>query len=317
MQNWFQDGFWNTYYLVCNYSFTNIINQPVYARGTTGSGWNGHQSLYHRSLVSCACQPVSKMFRFVLAVISLVGLIGSIESIDYCTANLCPAGVQNIGCNPPALSGGPNCFGRSPAVVPITASRQSLILDLHNSRRSQIANGGLSPFFPARRMATLQWDAELASQAGHNARSCTFAHDRCRNTVDFRWAGQNLALMQYSGPARTVESIIDGFIASWWNEYRDTSTAHIDSYPSNHQGPAIGHFTQMASDRAWKIGCAMQNWFQDGFWNTYYLVCNYSFTNIINQPVYARGTTGSGCTTGRNPLYSGLCSVNEVIPNVP
>uniref|UniRef100_A0A8W7K8Q9 Laminin N-terminal domain-containing protein n=1 Tax=Anopheles albimanus TaxID=7167 RepID=A0A8W7K8Q9_ANOAL len=44
------------------------------------------------------------MLRFVLAIISLVGLIGSIESIDYCTANLCPAGVPHVGCNPPALT---------------------------------------------------------------------------------------------------------------------------------------------------------------------------------------------------------------------
>uniref|UniRef100_A0A182FEZ1 Venom allergen-1 n=1 Tax=Anopheles albimanus TaxID=7167 RepID=A0A182FEZ1_ANOAL len=254
------------------------------------------------------------MLRFVLAIISLVGLIGSIESIDYCTANLCPAGIQHVGCNPPALT-----VDRTASEDPQRWYRSlpSRILDLHNSRRSQIANGALSPFWPARRMATLQWDAELATLAGHNARSCTLAHDRCRNTQIFRWAGQNLALMQYSGPARTVESIIDGFVASWWNEYRDTSTAHIDSYPSNHQGPAIGHFTQMASDRAWKIGCAMQYWFQDGFWNTYYLVCNYSFTNIVSQPVYVRGTTGSGCTTGMNPFYSGLCSINEVVPNVP
>uniref|UniRef100_A0A182NJ69 Venom allergen-1 n=1 Tax=Anopheles dirus TaxID=7168 RepID=A0A182NJ69_9DIPT len=257
------------------------------------------------------------MFRLILASLCLVGTIDTIYSIDYCTANLCNSGVPNVGCNPPPLSGGASCAGRSPAVVPITSNLQAFILDLHNSRRSLIAQGRLNPFFPARRMPTLVWDAELASQAGHNARSCVFQHDRCRNTVDFRWAGQNLAIKQFYGQTFTVESLIDEFARMWWDEHYDTTTWHIDSYPSNHVGPAIGHFTQMASDRTWAIGCAMQNWLQDGIWITYYFVCNYSFTNIINQPVYVRGTTASGCTTGQSPHYPGLCSVNESVQSVP
>uniref|UniRef100_A0A1S4GS49 Venom allergen-1 n=1 Tax=Anopheles gambiae TaxID=7165 RepID=A0A1S4GS49_ANOGA len=257
------------------------------------------------------------MFRFILASLLLIGLIDSIYSIDYCTANLCSSGIPNVGCNPPPLSGGPQCFGRSPVVVPITASLRSLILDQHNSRRSLIATGRLSPFFPARRMPTLVWDDELASQAGHNARSCVFQHDRCRNTVDFRWAGQNLAIKQFFGQTITVETLINDFVRMWWDEHFDTTTGHIDSYPSNHVGPAIGHFTQIASDRTWAVGCAMQNWLQDGMWITYYFVCNYSFTNIVNQPVYLRGTTAEGCTTGQDSRYQGLCSVNEVVQSVP
>ncbi|XP_052862399.1 antigen 5 like allergen Cul n 1-like [Anopheles cruzii] len=253
----------------------------------------------------------------VPALLLLIGVFSTIDSIDYCTANLCPTGVPNVGCNPPPMSGGPSCFGMAAAPVTMTPSLQAHLLQLHNHRRSTIANGGLAPFYPAHRMATLVWDDELASQAGHNARSCVFAHDHCRNTDAFRWAGQNLAIMQFYGQTITVESIIDSLVSGWWNEYRDTSTSHIDSYPSNHQGPAIGHFTQMASDRAWKMGCAIQNWVEGGLWITYYLVCNYSFTNIVGQPVYVRGTTVSGCTTGYNPLYPGLCSVEESISSVP
>uniref|UniRef100_A0A182WC67 SCP domain-containing protein n=1 Tax=Anopheles minimus TaxID=112268 RepID=A0A182WC67_9DIPT len=121
----------------------------------------------------------------------------------------------------------------------------------------------------------------------------------------------------FYGQTLTVESLIDDFVRMWWDEHFDTSLAHIDSYPSNHVGPAIGHFTQMASDRTWGVGCAIQNWLEDGIWITYYIVCNYSFTNIVNQPVYVRGTTASGCTTGRDPRYPGLCSVNEVVQSVP
>uniref|UniRef100_A0AAG5D928 Venom allergen-1 n=1 Tax=Anopheles atroparvus TaxID=41427 RepID=A0AAG5D928_ANOAO len=253
------------------------------------------------------------MSRFVISILFLLGLIGFIESVDYCELHC--EGEPNVGCNPPPLSGGPQCFGLSARVVPITQALKSRILDRHNRHRSTLATGGLDPFPPARRMATLQWDAELASQAGHNVRSCIFEHDRCRDTEAFRWAGQNLAITRYFGQV-TVESLIDRFIASWWNEHQQTSPDDIESYPSR-SSAVIGHFTQMASDRTWKVGCAMQNWIEGGLWNTYYFACDYSFTNLIDEPVYVGGRTASGCTTGENTVYPGLCSTNEVVESVP
>uniref|UniRef100_A0A182WC66 SCP domain-containing protein n=1 Tax=Anopheles minimus TaxID=112268 RepID=A0A182WC66_9DIPT len=82
--------------------------------------------------------------------------------------------------------------------------------------------------------------------------------------------------------------------------------------------PAIGHFTQMASDQTSKIGCAMQYWL-DGDWETYYFVCNYGVTNVVGRPTYKSGTVASGCTTGRNPVttLNGLCSTAETINPVP
>uniref|UniRef100_A0A1Y9HAM4 SCP domain-containing protein n=1 Tax=Anopheles farauti TaxID=69004 RepID=A0A1Y9HAM4_9DIPT len=82
--------------------------------------------------------------------------------------------------------------------------------------------------------------------------------------------------------------------------------------------PAIGHFTQMASDQTDKIGCAMQYWL-DGQWKTYYLVCNYAVTNVIGTAVYKSGPVASACTTGRNAVaaLNGLCSPAEKINPVP
>ncbi|XP_049299244.1 venom allergen 3-like [Anopheles funestus] len=256
------------------------------------------------------------MFRFIFASLLLVGLFDHIYSNDYCTNTLCRNGAPNIGCNPPPLTGGPNCYGRNPELIPITPTLQARILDQHNTLRSLIAVGGVYPFYPARRMPTLVWDAELASQAGHNARSCVFQHDPCRNTVDFAWAGQNLGGMFGGGPL-DLEYVINELVAMWWNEYSDTPPAYIDSFPSNHVGPAIGHFTQIVSDRTWAMGCAMQSWLDDGFWIMHYLVCNYSFTNVVGVPVYATGTTASGCTTGMDWRYPGLCSENEIVQSLP
>lgn len=41
---------------------------------------------------------------------------------------------------------------------------------------------------------TLEWDDELAYLAELNAKTCKIEHDLCRNTANFPYAGQNLAL---------------------------------------------------------------------------------------------------------------------------
>uniref|UniRef100_A0A182M7Q2 SCP domain-containing protein n=1 Tax=Anopheles culicifacies TaxID=139723 RepID=A0A182M7Q2_9DIPT len=167
-------------------------------------------------------------------------------------------------------------------------------------------------------MPTITWDTELAKQAGNNARSCVYGHDRCRNTPVYAWAGQNIAISQFYGMTKTNEELVKEGINSWWSEFNVTTQAQLKSYPPNYTGPAIGHFTQMANDQTSKIGCAMQYWLDDG-WETYYLVCNYAVTNIVGRPTYKSGTVASGCTTGRNPIASlnGLCSTAETINPVP
>ncbi|EAA11192.2 AGAP006418-PA [Anopheles gambiae str. PEST] len=251
---------------------------------------------------------------FVMIVSCLVDVLQA--QTDYCANSNCRNGRPNVGCNPPASPGGPACAGLNPEVKTFSPEEQTLILSEHNKRRSQLAQGELKPFQPAVRMPTLTWDEELAKQAGNNARSCTYQHDSCRNTPVFAWAGQNLALSQSSGMNKTVSEVISSSIASWWSEHNVTREEQLNTYPSSYSGPAIGHFTQMASDQSDKIGCAMQNWVSDN-WQTYYFVCNYGVTNIADRPVYKAGAVASKCTTGRNPTLPGLCSETETINPVP
>uniref|UniRef100_A0A1Y9J0J2 Venom allergen-1 n=1 Tax=Anopheles quadriannulatus TaxID=34691 RepID=A0A1Y9J0J2_ANOQN len=254
---------------------------------------------------------------FVAIVSYLVS--GLQAQINYCSTSYCRNGLQNVGCNPPRFPGGPACAGLKPVVITINSTLQTLILSEHNKRRSQLALGQLKPFLPAVCMPTLTWDGELAKQAGNNARSCRYQHDRCRNTPVYTWAGQNIALAQFSRMTnlnQQISQLISSNIASWWNEYSFTKQAQLNSYPSSNSGPAIGHFTQMASDQSNKIGCAMQNWVR-GNWQTYYFVCNYGVTNIADRPVYKAGAVASECSTGRNPTLPGLCSVWEPINPVP
>ncbi|XP_050094077.1 antigen 5 like allergen Cul n 1-like [Anopheles aquasalis] len=228
---------------------------------------------------------------------------------EYCDPSYCGTSI-NVGCNPPPLTGGPLCTGKNASVVVINATIQALILSVHNRLRNQLAIGNLAGFASAQRMPTLAWDETLAAQAGHNARSCNFAHDACRNTAKYAYAGQNLATLSFSGQSKTVESLVRKMVGAWWSEYQDATQALVDHFPSNYTGPAIGHFMQMASDQASVIGCAMQYWVEDMF-EMYYLVCNYERSPFINEAVYKKGAVASECTTGTNQEYVGLCALSR------
>ncbi|KFB35694.1 AGAP006420-PA-like protein [Anopheles sinensis] len=165
-------------------------------------------------------------------------------------------------------------------------------------------------------MPTLIWDDELARQAGHNARSCVYAHDVCRNTKLFRYVGQNLAHVSTTAILH-FEKLVQLSIQGWWDEFNVTTQAQLDRFPEKQPGHPIGHFTQMISDRAWKMGCAAQTWFEGKVNSIFYMVCNYSFANYEGQPVYRRGLPASRCRTGENADYPGLCSTKEQIFSTP
>lgn len=78
----------------------------------------------------------------------------------------------------------------------------------------------------------------------------------------------------------------------------------------------------MVQEKTTAIGCAALNHKKydeyDGhlYFQTY-LVCNYSYTNMIDEPVYNFAPVGkesaSGCQTGADNIYKGLCALAEII----
>ncbi|XP_055602434.1 antigen 5 like allergen Cul n 1-like [Uranotaenia lowii] len=238
---------------------------------------------------------------------------------DYCQKSLCSENERHVACNGPTKMA-PACGSNAKEIL-MDDGKKSLILDLHNKLRSKIASGKQnytrSKFYPqAARMATLQWDPQLAEVAAANARGCEYGHDECRNTPKYPAAGQNIAIINYYGKTYSDNELITRFINDWYSEYSDANPSIIGSYPENYKGPQIGHFTQIASDRTDRVGCAVVRYVKNP-WNNVYIVCNYGLTNIIDQPVYVVGNACSQCRTGCNRQYSGLCNTNEAVSSVP
>ncbi|XP_067635237.1 venom allergen-1-like [Eurosta solidaginis] len=227
---------------------------------------------------------------------------------DYCSPSLCN-GLQHIACN-----NNGNFAARciNPTMVNLTQTRKNIILRIHNRKRNQVA-GGQTKLSPACRMATMQWDDELARIAGFNVKQCQMRHDACRNTNTFSQSGQNLAMITFQTGNLNIQQFLRKAVNLWYNEIANVQMTHINNFPSGYSGPAIGHFTVMVADRNIRIGCAAATYkAQDNRMRTFLMACNYATTNIVNRPIYNTcATAASGCTTGRNPNFQNLCSKSE------
>lgn len=122
-----------------------------------------------------------------------------------------------------------------PQEVVFTQQQKDAITNLHNEKRNKVA-GGKSFLNAACRMATIQWDDELAYMATLNVKQCEIQDDECRNTDAFKHSGQNIGWMNYySNP--NITNMAERAIDLWFNEIMDTDQTYIDKYPRNLQGP--------------------------------------------------------------------------------
>lgn len=84
---------------------------------------------------------------------------------------------------------------------------------------------------------------------------------------------------------------------------------------SDVNGREITHFLQMATAQANEVGCAISQ-FTSSKGKESYIACNYSFGIPLGFKLYESGRPASKCTTGSNPNYPALCSVDEPVnPN--
>lgn len=81
-----------------------------------------------------------------------------------------------------------------------------MILNELNEYRDRVARGDLLGFSSATRMATLQWDPELASFAELNVKRCALVNDHCRNSEQFRNVAQVVAEGGWQGASGTPDT---------------------------------------------------------------------------------------------------------------
>ncbi|XP_073835068.1 venom allergen-1-like [Musca autumnalis] len=240
----------------------------------------------------------------------LVATLALTNATDYCSPSLCKEGVNHIACGHDGeLS---DACPSDAKLIEIDDKLQEVLVNAHNAKRNLIAGGDQEEHDPACRMATIQWDDELALLAALNVLQCDIKHDRCRNTDAFKYSGQNIAWLGYHG-ASNDEALLQKAVDYWYSEVKDSKMEYINKYPKNYTGPVIGHFTVMVADRNVRVGCAAATYsVPDEAYKAYLVTCNYATTNMIDFPIYNRcDKPAESCATGTNPSYPNLCSTSE------
>lgn len=152
----------------------------------------------------------------------------------------------------------------------------------------------------------------MAELAALNVKQCKMKHDSCRSTSEFKHAGQNLAYRANSGAFEHVEPLIENVVKGWFKEVSHAALPDMEKCCNSRSGKTIGHFTQLITDRATQVGCAIVK-YTEKEWKTSLVCCNYAFSNMVGSKVYVMGKTASGCNSGVNPDYPALCGLSEKI----
>jgi len=156
-----------------------------------------------------------------------------------------------------------------------------------------------------------------------NVYSCKEEHDSCHNTEKYRLCGQNLGLNGNYPEYESVQDSVRGYVTSFYNEVNDIAELDINKCCGTAKPgkPGIAHFTQLVQDKAISVGCAFVGYTDATIkpptaFKIVLGACNYAFGNLVDEQIYEAGPVASGCTTGTNPKYSALCSVDEPVnPN--
>ncbi|XP_005191013.1 antigen 5 like allergen Cul n 1-like [Musca domestica] len=243
-----------------------------------------------------------------IAVLIIGSGLALATATDYCSSDLCNKGVTHVACGPKEFSS--SCPSNA-AFVSIDDKLKAEIVKAHNEKRNLVAGGGVNGLEPACRMATMEWDDELADVAAYNVLQCKMSHDKCRNTETFKYAGQNLAWRSYWGKPN-YSSLFGKSFDMWYNEVKDVKMDYIKDFPKGYSGPDIGHFTVIMADRNIRVGCAAATYKDSGDKQIFLVACNYATTNMVGNPIYANcSSPASKCENGKNSQYSNLCSASE------
>ncbi|XP_002135012.2 antigen 5 like allergen Cul n 1-like [Drosophila pseudoobscura] len=233
----------------------------------------------------------------------------------YCKPQMCARGRSHVACEKYTTPYHKSCLTAEPKMVNLTV-HADLILRLHNEQRQRVASGKNSSLPRSARMVVMQWNEELATLAGYNARMCQAKHDDCRNTQNFTRSGQNIIVFNMTHRVedelleRLYPELLGIGVRTWWGEHANMTAADMEHYPCDPKRQQLHrHFAVMAMESNSHVGCAGDRYVTKGLTH-FKLTCNYARDPVCGQPIYRIRT--EGCLTGRNKQYPALCSTNEV-----
>ncbi|KAL7736959.1 hypothetical protein ACLKA6_008820 [Drosophila palustris] len=254
------------------------------------------------AIISTACVALLQLF--------LLHLVAGKE-YSWCDPDLCGPGIKHVACR----NNGHFHRRCQPDSYEVDISRhKATFVHGHNKRRNFVALGKLPGYYPAKRMTTMVWDDELQYLSSLNVRTCILDHDDCHNTYSFANSGQNLcAIWRDRNPHVNVTSLIEESLGLWFNEYDLIDSSYIDRFRVTKYFEDYGHFAEMMVDRNSRIGCSIMRFTRPDYPYVYIynVVCNYASIYALDAPIYDAGRPASGCHTGKNPFYPGLCSTRE------
>nr|AAD13339.1 ancylostoma-secreted protein 1 precursor [Ancylostoma duodenale] len=218
---------------------------------------------------------------------------------------------KNSGCEDSLCTKGadvPETNQQCPSNTGMTDSVRDTFLSLHNGFRSSVARGlepdalgGNAP--KAAKMLKMVYDCEVEASAIRHGNKCVYQHS---SGNDRPGLGENI----YKTSVQKFEKNKAAKQASelWWNELREFGVGPSNNLTNalwNRPGMQIGHYTQMAWDTTYKLGCAVV------FCNDFtFGVCQYGpGGNYMNHLIYTMGQPCSQCAaTATCSVTEGLCS---------
>ncbi|KAH8253465.1 hypothetical protein KR032_005658, partial [Drosophila birchii] len=224
---------------------------------------------------------------------------------------------------------------RGTYIIRVTGGLKLGILEAVNVLRNYIASGaGMLP--AAGRMPTMGWDTTLQRLAEIQARQCDESQWFCANTDDYHYVATTEIKGEIGRHTNVRNAILSRFLPEM---FLDVMKCKMDSKhrlePINDDF-CVGHYVPLIEDHGNRMGCAIR---LDGHKISIVkelikittkkkkkkknrevrsvnmsLICHFSRANVNSRKHYSEAKEPtSECITGSNPMYSYLCSPNEVV----
>ncbi|XP_016963041.3 venom allergen 5.01 [Drosophila biarmipes] len=234
-------------------------------------------------------------------------------SVDWCASDLCNG--QHVLCQNNGKFRSP-CPEYATAMVKMKGDMIALILDKHNDYRNKFA-GGIGNHAKAARMATIQWDSELAKVADALVRRCEPIRDQCAKTPNNLFAEVSYSLEKYFCMT-TKKDALRKQLDYWFDPTRkEESHKLFFSDQENEQELSMNYF-QVVRDRANRVGCAIVEYIRPALVHQL-LKCVYNCGVTLcednHNPVYeaTEYDAAEECMLGSNSKYKNLCHEDEQV----